>query len=117
MVRNWFVAGLLAGAWVAPSIVLAQGSDDAGFYVGATIGQTKVKDFCSGTSVPGVTCEDTDTSFRILGGYQFNKNFAVELGYHQLGEVSIRNVLGQFVKVESTVWEAVVVGMLPLGER
>jgi OOP family OmpA-OmpF porin len=96
-----------------PSIGKAQGTDDKGFYIGATVGQSKVKDFCSGISV---SCEDTDTALRLLGGYQFNKHFALELGYSQLGEASISSG-GLFAKVEATAWELVAVGMLPVADR
>jgi len=108
------VALSLALGLAVPSISTAQGMDDKGFYVGATIGQSKVKDFCSGFAVP---CEDTDTALRILGGYQFNKHFALELGYSQLGEASINNGGGLFAKVEATAWELVAVGMLPVADR
>lgn len=97
-----------------PSIGLAQGMDDKGFYIGATVGQSKVKDFCSGFATP---CEDTDTALKILGGYQFSKHFALELGYSQLGEASINNGGGLFAKVEATAWEVVAVGILPVADR
>jgi len=96
-----------------PSAGMAQGAEDKGFYIGATIGQSKVKDFCGGI---GVSCEDTDTALRLLGGYQFSKHFALELGYSQFGEASISSG-GLFAKVESTAWEVVAVGMLPVADR
>jgi OmpA-OmpF porin, OOP family len=103
----------LALGLAVPSTGMAQGMEDKGFYIGATIGQSKVKDFCGGV---GASCEDTDTALRLLGGYQFNKNFALELGYHQLGEASISGA-GLFAKVEATAWEAVAVGMFPVADR
>lgn len=59
----------------------AQADTQPGFYAGAGIGSTKVGDDISGV-------DDSDTGFKIFGGYAFNKNLAVELGYFDLGEAS-----------------------------
>src|SRR6267143_1528389 len=50
---------------------------------GGTVGQAEFKDGCRGLA----GCDNKDTAWRILGGYQFNRYFAAELGY-DLGEVS-----------------------------
>jgi OmpA-OmpF porin, OOP family len=85
-------------------------------YAGVTIGSSKAKAFCDELSGPGITCDDGDTSLRLLGGYQFHKNFAVELGALYLGEVQARGPGGTFT-VESAAIEALGVAMLPLAER
>ena len=95
----------LASAMAFAGPALAQ---DSGWYVGATIGQSKAKDACEGLS----DCDDKDTAWRILGGYQFNKNFAVELGYTDMGEVSA-SAAGFNASVEAAVWEVVAVGSWP----
>ncbi|HJT62549.1 MAG TPA: outer membrane beta-barrel protein [Burkholderiales bacterium] len=100
----------LAAAFASP--VLAQ---DVGFYVGAHIGQSEAGDSCTGVG-GGVSCDDKDTAWRILGGYQFNRNFALEFGYNDLGEVSA-SAPGANVTIETTAWELVGVGMLPLADR
>lgn len=74
---------------------------DTGFYVGANIGQSKLKDGCSG-------CDDKDTAWRFLGGYQLNRNFAAEVGYTNLGEFGATKV---------NAWELVGVGLFPLGNQ
>lgn len=74
-------------------------------YVGATIGQAELKDACSGVA----GCDEKDTAWRILGGYQFNRYFAAELGYHNLGEASAPGG-----ETEATAWELVGVGAYPL---
>ena len=70
------VLGIAAATLGLPA---AAQTTSPGFYVGANIGQSKLKDGCSG-------CDDKDTAWRFLGGYQFNRNFAAELGYTNLGE-------------------------------
>ena len=80
-------AATLAASMALPSIAMAQmmrGDANTGWYAGASVGQSKLKDACSGIG----SCDDKDTAWRILGGYQINRNFAAELGYHDLGNRS-----------------------------
>ena len=67
-------------------------------YIGGTIGQAEYKDGCAGVG----GCDEKDTAWRILGGYQFNRYFAAELGYHNLGEAS-----ASAGATEGTAWELV----------
>ncbi|HUQ75353.1 MAG TPA: outer membrane beta-barrel protein [Burkholderiales bacterium] len=84
-------------------------------YVGATVGQSKFKDACTGLTA-GVSCDDQDTAWRILAGYQFNPNFAAELGYHNLGETKASGG-GVNASIKATAWELVGLGILPLGNQ
>jgi OOP family OmpA-OmpF porin len=101
----------LASAMVAGP-AFAQGMDQ-GWYIGATLGQSKAKDACEG--VVG-SCDDKDSTWRILGGYQFNKNLAVELGYTDLGEASGIDA-GDTFSAESKLWEVVAVGSWPFADK
>jgi OOP family OmpA-OmpF porin len=103
--RKGLAALGLASAMAFAGPALAQ---DAGWYLGATLGQSKSKDACEGLP----DCDDKDTAWRILGGYQFNKNFAVELGYTDAGEASA-SAGGFSASVEATIWELVAVGSWP----
>jgi OOP family OmpA-OmpF porin len=104
---------LAAGASVATP---AAAQDVHRFYAGASIGQTTASDGCSGIIVPGITCNDSDTAWRFLGGYQIDRNFAVELGYHDFGKVKATG-FGVNGEVTANVWELVGVGTLPLRNR
>src|SRR5262245_13514969 len=86
---------LLALPGVAPA------QDIPGWYLGFGIGQTTFKGTC---------CDDTDTGGKILGGYQFSRNFDLELAYADLGQSKAGNVT-----FGATGFEATGVGMLPLG--
>jgi len=98
----------VASAMIMAAPALAQ---DQGFYAGLTLGQSKQKDACDGVSALGASCDDKDTAWRILGGYQFNKHLAVELGYTDVGEVSAS---GAFTaSIEAKIWELVAVGSWP----
>lgn len=80
-------------------------------YVGGSLGEAQVKDYdCAGLA----TCEDSDTAWRIFAGYQFNQNFAVELGYHNLGEISAAQPGIGSERAEATAWEIVAVGSWPV---
>src|SRR5262245_33699288 len=84
--KTTIAALLAASGLVVSSASMAQGkSADTGFYIGATIGQSDFSDVdCSGAS-----CDTKDTAFRVLGGYQINRNFAAEVGYHDLGKLTV----------------------------
>src|SRR5687768_553496 len=62
-------------------------SQDRGPYVGGFFGRADMRDVCEGVSIP---CDKTDKSWKIVGGYQFSRNLAAELGYVDLGEAIAR---------------------------
>jgi OmpA-OmpF porin, OOP family len=75
---RWLVAlGLLAGTAAGPAI-----AQNPGLYVGGSLGVVTYKDACNSLLVP---CDDQDTGWRAFGGYQFNRYFAAELGFADLG--------------------------------
>jgi OOP family OmpA-OmpF porin len=109
------VLALAAGASLATPAA-AQDLSPSRFYVGATVGQTTASDGCSGVILPGITCNDSDTAWRILGGYRLNPNLSFELGYQDLGKVEATG-FGVNGEVTANVWELVAVGTLPLKNR
>ena len=63
---------------------------NTGFYVGAGAGYSRVKFNDNAFAVAGATAsslskDESDTGFKLFGGYQFNQNIGVELGYVDLG--------------------------------
>ena len=112
--RTGFAILGLASALAFTGPTFAQ---DGAFYVGGSIGQATAKDGCDGVSgVPGVSCDDEDTSWKIFGGYKFNRNFALEFGYVDLIEVTASGP-GGTASIEATAFELVGVGMLPLANN
>jgi len=65
---------------------------DAPFwYLGGNIGQSRAKidDARITAQLPGsvsISDDNSNTAFKLFGGYQFNKNFALEAGYFNLGK-------------------------------
>jgi OOP family OmpA-OmpF porin len=100
----------MASAMAFAGPALAQ---DTGFYGGLSFGQSSADVDCSGLP----QCDDSDTAWRILGGYRFNRNLAVELGYTDFGEVSAGDGGANNVTAEATAFELVAVGSLPLSNE
>lgn len=77
-------------------------------YVGADVGQSKFKDACNDSALqPG--CDDKDTAWGLFAGYQFNRNLAAEIAYHDLGSAS-----GSGASRDGKTWEIDALGILPL---
>jgi OOP family OmpA-OmpF porin len=97
MTTKWFVSMLGAAAMAVSGAVFAQASTSPvpAFYIGAEVGQ-------------GEAGDEDDLGYKILGGYQFHRNFAAELGY---------GILLDKDNAEVTTLELVAVGMWPLGNN
>ena len=78
---------------------------DEGFYLGGGLGQSRTTNSTTNVSTTG-------TSFKLIGGYAFNQNFAVEAEYVDLG--TFAGVTGADIK--GTAVGASAVGTIPLGE-
>ena len=91
LVRTVGTLGLVGFAAVSGQAALAA---ESGWYGGLSIGQSKgwiSHDRIAtqvGVPVTGISFddEDTDVGYKLLGGYKFNKHFAVEGGYFNLGQ-------------------------------
>lgn len=91
------MVALTAGA---SSTAFAQESawDQPGWYLGGNIGQANAdldnsgitnRVLSSGFTINSLESDDTYTSFKVFGGYQFNKYFALEAGYFDLGQFDL----------------------------
>jgi OOP family OmpA-OmpF porin len=106
--------GLVVATAAVSPLAFAQ---DAGFYAGGAIGQSKISDACDG--VP-IACDDKDTAWKIFGGYQFTRNIGAEIGYVHLGETTSNGVIsGVSVSAKGRVkgWELLGVGTLPIANN
>ena len=112
----------------ANSTVLAQ--DALGWYGGANVGRTGVTiddaRITSGLAAAGfqtnsISDRDRNTGYKIFGGYQINRNFAVEGGYFDLGKFGYTasttpaGTLSGDMRVKGLNLD--LVGSLPLSER
>ena len=87
----------------------AQADTQPGFYAGAGIGSTKVGD----DNLSGV--DDSDTGFKIFGGYTFTENWGVEVSYFDFGEASV-SAGNSSASVGVTGLSASGVGRLPVND-
>ena len=123
---------------VAPISAFAQAMQDRGWYIGGSLGQSKVKfdtgglasDLAAGgINTTGFTTDESDTGWKIFGGYKINRNFAVEAAYLDLGKFTAKTTattvfftpitptpLTLTVKVKE-IWNIAAVGILPVGNQ
>jgi OOP family OmpA-OmpF porin len=108
------LAAAMVTAALAASPAMAQATADRGWYVGGSFGQASAD--CDTSELPGFTCDEEDTAWKIFGGYQLNRNLALELGYANLGEVALSG-FGFNADIETTVWELVGVASYPINNQ
>ena len=117
-------------ALVAVSAVCVSSLASAQWYVGATAGSSHTSlNWSSLATTPApitsvISKTESDTGYKAQVGYQFNKNFAVEGGYVNLGQFSATNNVtypggpgSVGFKVKSDGWNLLAVGMLPLNNN
>lgn len=80
---------------------------DSGVYIGLNYGQATA----SGNIVTGLNTSHSDTSYGLYGGYQFNKNFAAELMFVDMGTLAQGTA-----KAETNGFALSAVGRLPITE-
>jgi OOP family OmpA-OmpF porin len=85
---------------------IAHADDDTGFYLGGGLGQAREK---SGPF------EGDDTSYRVFGGYSFNRYFSAETGYIDGGTTADDVGGGYYVSIERAGLYATGIGKLPIG--
>jgi len=97
MKRNiWLCAATAAAAMLsAPALAQMQTHDERGLYLGGSLG-----------------VNDGESAWRLFGGYRAHRNAAVELGFADLGEMTLGGT-----PVNSDAWELTGLGILPLSER
>ncbi len=92
LTRTSGALGLAALAVLAAPLAMAQ--DNTGWYGGANVGRSaaKIDDArissglqAQGLGVSSISNRDRDTGYKVFGGYQLNRNFALEAGYFDLG--------------------------------
>ena len=115
MTRDKALIAAMLGAAVtaAPAVSMAQARGDTGWYLGASVGQSKARHVdCAGFD----SCDTKAAAFGILGGYQINRIFAAELGYHDFGRVTF-SAPGVSGNIKTSAAELVGIGAYPFANR
>lgn len=106
---------LLLGITLALAVTAA-GAQGSNFYAGGAIGQAHAKSTCDSFTGPGISCDDKDTSWKVLGGYQVTPNFAAEVAYIDFGKVEARGP-GGTISAKAHALELVGLGILPIADK
>ena len=101
------IAAAMAGffAMSLGSAALAQNAEPsraANLYVGLAVGQSDGAQLCNGLA----GCDKRDNTFGAFAGYWLHPSFSLELGYHNLGKITVPGG----TSIRSNVWEFVAVG-------
>ncbi len=99
---------------IIASFALANNLNAASYpYVGFSIGQATMEAACNESSgISGVSCEDSDTSFKVYGGAKIHQNFAFEVSYIDMGESVITDNVDTLT-IEAAGLNSSVFGILP----
>jgi opacity protein-like surface antigen len=102
-------------ALATAALALPAAAQDAGFYLGASVGGSKTGNSCNGMPA-GISCDDKTNTWKLLGGYQFNRYVAAELGYSdRLAKVSSSG-LGLTEDIKVSALELVAIPSYPIGD-
>jgi len=107
------VTGLVAATAGISPLAVAQ---DSGWYIGASVGQSKAGDFCPSLIAVGDSCDDRGAAYGVFGGYQVNKYLGAELGYTDLGEFRA-SASGTTETIKVRGYELLGVGTIPIHPR
>jgi len=122
---------LLSLAGLGSLLAASSFAQEGGYYYGGlSIGQSRAKIdeprisaslLGSGLTTTSMTLDESDTAYKLFGGYQFNRNFALEAGYFNLGKFGFTSTtvptgtLDGRIKLQGVNLD--LVGTLPLTER
>ena len=108
MNRNWIAVAVLAFAGAGQA--LAQGDDDKqdGAFVGVGIG-----DYSSDGDISNVNFDESESVYKLFGGWRWNQFFALQADYYDLGRLDSSSG-GTNLQIETSGYVARIEGTLPL---
>ena len=96
----------MIAALAAPLAAQAQGA-----YIGGNVGRSEQK-----ADLEGFSFKDTNTAYKLYGGYNFNQNFGIEGGFADLREAEISANRARVASKPRSIYVAAT-GTLPLNEQ
>jgi len=114
--KTTVMLGALACGAMATAAYAQEQQEVRGFYLGAGAGQFNAGiDDVNDVDDAINKWDESDTAYKIFGGYRLNRYLGFELDYINLGKPSGEVVSGFNVDTEVDGWAPYVVGTLPLG--
>ena len=98
-------------------LIGAPAANAGGWYVGGSVGQTSAD--LGGSLDPGVgTVDDSDTGFKVFGGYNIIKFLSVEASWVDVAGVSVEEAATESsLTAEADGFSVEAVGIIPFAER
>lgn len=99
--------------------VLAQTKDaSTGWYGGASLGQSGQKLRTENVNLPvNGNQSTTDSGYKVFGGYQFDRHWAAEFQYFDLGKYKYADAVGGTAIVKTSGFSASGVGTWPVADK
>ncbi len=120
---------LIAGALLALAALPACADDSTGFYTGLGFGRVSADESngkcvstaqANGLAAASCSVNKTDTTFKLMAGFTFNRYLGLEAAYADLGQVKakITGTSGSTTQLSqtATAYYADVVGTLPIAQ-
>jgi OOP family OmpA-OmpF porin len=104
-------------ALIAATLFAATAAQASDVYVGAGVGQSRLKGVDANDIGRGISLDSKDTAGKIFVGNQFTKNFALEASYFDLGDFTATNRFGTSASVGARGFGLDAVGTLPLTQK
>jgi OOP family OmpA-OmpF porin len=109
---------ILFAAVLGAVLVVPFSAQAAGGYVGGSFGQSHYD--LDDASLTATSRDDKDNAWKLYGGYEFNQNWGVEVGYANFGELrNVYNVTGTNVTLTAKAHSVYFAGTgtLPLNDQ
>ena len=112
-------ARLLIGTLLGVFFSVTALAQESGFYLGGALGQSTFKEWCDtgGSAIVFSACDDQGTTWKLLGGYRFNRYFGVEGTYIDWGEVTAATTGGVRVEADQKSYGIAAIGSLQIGPQ
>lgn len=114
--RTRRAAAAAALALAALGAAAPAAAQTSGFYAGGFLGGADWKSACRGFTGAGTSCDDADTAWRAIAGYQLARSVALEAGYVDFGRAAFSEP-GASGDTKASAWEASVLGALKVLDR
>lgn len=116
--KNKITNNILVATFLAALVSPVLASDLGIGYIGTSVGSAKADDFCKGFFIG--SCDDTDTGWKLFGGFQYTPNWGVEVYYVDFGEFKANATfegMSFTENAEANAFGISAIGTLPINDQ